>query len=325
MNTNTESPVREGYISEESLRRVTQHLRGIDPVLAPYAPQLARPPYKDLSDPEAFARHHEQLEPADLVVVHLTDTFPANGIIHPVAYYYPRILGFSIHWTINSIVEDVESHGVKRSWKDRKYAILIPLDKIMPRIDEYNPGDTIVLDDLELPEGTIILKDKSNPEALPSAGQAQVVQADYSQTGQKLNGFHRAVYEQIIRMGYFPQLSHAHYGWYSGRWSNYRSIHADFCKRYGLVMGIGHQGHWSSIMEHFSLYLEGIIQDNSEPEAKEAKFRSAAQEALDNFLSEEDEYHLKIPTKYKHALVQLLQRYGQQFPEVELPNNLQVG
>ncbi|MBI2314827.1 hypothetical protein HYU93_02095 [Candidatus Daviesbacteria bacterium] len=316
---------RESYISKEKLQRISQHLASIDPVLVPFATQLVLPPYKDLSNPEIFARHTEQLQPTDLVAVHLTDAFPADGIIHPTVYYNPAVLRFSIHLTINSVAEDVEFHGAKWSWKDRRYAVLIPFGKIMPRIDVYNPGDTIVMDDLELPEGTIILKDTGSPEALPPAGQAQVVQTDYSQAGEQLNGFHRAVYEQIIKIGYFPQLSNIYTGWYSGGWNGYRNIHAEFCRRYGLTMGTGHRGHWSKGIESFSRYLEGIFRENSEPEEKEAQFRSAVQEAQDNFLSGGNKhnpfYIPGIPEKYKQTLVQLLKRYGQQFPEVEIPDS----
>lgn len=320
MTLTEEVAIKEIYVDEKEAR-IAGHLASIDPVLIPYTKTLAQPSYKDLSHPEQFSRHYEKLKPTDLVAVHLTDTFPKDGIIRPTVHYDPAVLRFSLHLTINSEAEDVEFHGAKWSWKDKRYAVLIPFEKIISRVDEYNPGDTIVVDDLELPEGTVVLTDKDNHEDLRSAGKAQILKADYSQSGKKINGFQRAIYEQMVKMGYFPQLSDVNCGWYSGEWSSYRQVHVDFCHENGLIMGIGHRGHWSSKMEDFSLYLERIFQEESEKgESKEEKFRNAVEEANDRFLREKDQYEPNIPGKYKQALILLLQRYGQQFPQVKLPD-----
>ncbi len=284
-------------------RQISDHLGKIDPQLIPYAPRLTKPSYKDLSTPEPFLEGGEILEPNDLVVVHLTDTFPEGGIIHPTAFYRPETLRFTIHTTINSLAPKINIYGW--NWEKRQYGILIPFDKVIGRVLAFNPADSFFLEDLELPEGTIIIKNKDNTANLGSSGKAQIVEADFSRPGEKLNGFHRAVYEQMIEMGYFPQVVSEYGVWHS--WGDYglpdgrtlvgREVWEEFCKRNNLEFAKGnpHDSHWTGKLENFAYYL-----DYWKEEQDQQRVLSVIDGAKEFLISN------KIPDKYKKALEELI-------------------
>ena len=287
-------------------KRIANHLSSIDSQLAPYTSRLAKSPFKDLSTPEAFVRKRETLEPKDLVAVHLTDNFPDEGIIHPTAFYHPETLRFTVHTTINSLAPRINTYGW--NWEQRKYGILIPLDKVKDRILAFNPADTFFLEDLELPEGTVILKDKNNQAGIKSAGKAQIIEVDYSQSGDKLNGFHLALYKQMIEMGYFPQDVNEYGDWYS--WGSYglpdgtmfygSDVWEEFCKRSNLEFARGnpHAGHWTGILENFAYYMGYWQKEKDQPRVQNTI------EGAQEFLATTD-----IPEKYKKALENLINQY----------------
>lgn len=268
-------------------QRIAQHLEFIDPVLVPLAPQLAKPPYKDLSTPQEFAQGRETLEPEDLIAVHLTDTFPENGVIHCTHFYEPEIPRYTIHFVINSVPPRIEFFGADWDWKDKQFAVLVPFDKLKERILAFNPGDTFVLEELELPEGTVILRDKNKPASYSSSGKAVVVEADYTRRGERLNGLYRAIYEQMIQMGYFPQEASPHGEWYG--WGGYfLEVWGDFCKRNNIEMAgalAPHDFHWAGELEYLIFDLQ------EEPD--NVDFQEAAKE----FLLRTD-----VPKKYKEIL-----------------------
>lgn len=285
-------------------RTIAIHLEKIDPVFVPFASRLAKPPYKDISTPEPFVRGKEILESKDLMVVHLTDTFPEGGIIHPTASHHPETLRFTVHSTINSLAPAINIYGW--NWEKRQYGILIPFDKVTDKVLAFNPADTFFLEDLELPEGAVILKDKNNTTSLGSSGKAQVVEADYSHPGERLGGFHRSIYEQMINMGYFPQAVSEYGDWYS--WGSYglsdgttligREVWEEFCKRNNLEYAKGnpHASHWTGKLEDFAYYL-----DYWRKEQDQQKLQSVIEGAKDFLATNE------IPDKYKKALEELIQ------------------
>lgn len=302
--------------------RIATHLRKIDPVLVPLAGKLAQPPYKDLSTPEAFHLGTETLEAKDLVAVHLTNTFPEDGVIHPTNYYDPKILRFTTHFSINAVAPEIWTGW---NWKQKKYAILIPFDKLQGRILTFNPADTFVLEDINLPDGTVILKDKTDTNTVQKAGMAKVIDVDYSQEGEIINGFHRAVYEQMVSMGYFPQAVGErgdYYGWnlglpYGGEIRG-RDILEKFCERIGLEFAKGnpHESHWAGKLEEISEGLEFAREDNDE-----GGFHQTVDTANRLFLSEDSQFGNQVPRKYKEALIELIKDYQQTFDtEVELPD-----
>lgn len=308
--TETESPLGNREI------QIAEHLADIDPVFVPLAARLSRPPYKDISSPQEFVRGTEKLEVKDLIAVHLTDTFPENGIIHPAVYYDPDFLRFTTHFTINSVEEKIPLWGW--SWENKKYAVLIPLDKIKHRILEFHPGETFLLEDLVLPEGTIVLKDKNNTDPAGKSGKAKVIEADFSQKGERLNGFHRTVYEQMIEMGYFPARSNKH-GWNSPQWDTEgMSVLRQFCQENNMHFNPGlHAEHWTGRLEQVSLDLAQARENNDE-----MQFREIVERAKEMFFENEDFwFNQKVPPKYKKALLELIQDCQQIFQaEIELPD-----
>lgn len=300
---------------------IARHLASIDPVLESFAPKIVNSPIKDLSEAIPFGRGTERLEMTDLVAIHLTDTFPENGILHPTVYYDPKILRYTIHFTLNSTAQPVDSVGAKANWQNKKYAIIIPFDKIKTRIEEFNPGDTYVLDDLELPEGSVVIKDMRD-EISTSVGKARLVEADYSKPGQMLSGLERATYEQMISMGYFPQTkSDSILGW-PGDWNDNREILKEFCRRNGFKLGIGHRSHWSSKLDRLCIALEQAANEKDEE-----AFRGLADEAQRDFLSKLGEVEWRwndqeVPQRYKHDLIELLRNYQKEvFPNVPIPDS----
>lgn len=298
--------VEEKPFINTSEKQILDHLISVDSVLAPYAPNLAKPPYKNLLTPEPFAMGRDQFEPKDLVAVHLTNTFPENGIIHPTAFYHPDTLRFTSHFAINSLAPRINIFGW--NWEQRKYGILVPFDKIKARVLAFNPADTFILEDIELPEGTIVLKDSSDVTAPIIAGKARVVEIDYSNPGERLNGFQKAVYEQMIEMGYFPQVVNEYGEWYlwgmyglpDGRTINGREIWVEFCKVNNLEFAKGnpHTSHWTGRMEDLAYYIEYYAKEN-QPEG----LRGVVEEAQ-SFLESTE-----VPDKYKHALTNLVRKY----------------
>lgn len=283
-------------------QRLIRHLQSIDSALTSFVDRLAGPRIKDLSSPERFVDGIDKLEPADLVAIQLTDHFPENGIIRPKAHYQPETLRFTNHFTVNALAPEINLMGWK--WDQKRYAILVPFDKLKDRVLAFNPADTFVLEDIELPEGTVILKDRTDTTAPQSAGRAQIVEADFSKPGERITGFQRAVYEQMIQMGYFLQgvgERGDYYGWDmvlpSGRTIRGRDILEHFCEENGLEFAKGnpHASHWTGQLEDIAFDIKADREDNDQ-EALEVDVRRA-----EEFLRT-----TQIPEKYKQALTELI-------------------
>lgn len=295
---------------------IAEHLVTIDSALTPLAPKLLK--VKDLSSPRLLVEGKQRLDPTDLVLVHLTDHFPKDGIVHPRShyeknFYEPGAARTTIHFTVNSAAGEIT--GAEANWNDRKYAILIPLDKVKGRVQAFHPSDTFVIDDLELPEGSTVLVNNDNKEiGETTTGKAAIVRVDYAQTGERLSGFQRAVYEQMINLGYFPQRW-GEYGWASPSWA--QSMHTtevlnEFCQRNQLPIpqrnSAIHENHWTGILEYLHFTADLAAQANDEQSFERTVY--GAEQFLEDFKD--------IPTKQKLLLVDLLRKYRRYFPGVDL-------
>lgn len=302
----------ESFIDERKLARVTHHLELIDPVLVPLARTISQPPYKDLTTPEKFLRGWEDtLEPKDLVLTHLTDYFPEGGIIRAAAFYYPETLHFTVHTAVNAFAPDIPPDLGGHTWRDKKYAVLIPFEKVQARALAFNPADTFFLEEIVLPQGAIVLKDPSDPAA-GALGNAQLIEADYSQPGKRLTGIQRVVYEQIVKMGYFPQEVFPVGGWLGwGDGSYVMDFWRKFCGKYGInfASGYPHASHWSGRLADTAFLF------NYNPgEEDETTFIATVEEAKELL---EDQ---TIPSKYRQKLAEFIESYKTKyFPQVELP------
>lgn len=286
-----------GTIVETKTGRIARHLQSIDPVLVAHADEISGERYKDLSSPVEFDRGLEKLGPSDLVGVLLTDIFPEDGIVRPEEARDPDSLNFATHLTINSVAEPIPFGGA--DFPARKYAILVPLDGIRKKVTSFHPHETTVMGEFQLPKGSVIVKGKEE-EFVEKAGNAKVVDADFSEAnaGDRLPGFQRAVYEQMISLGYFPQASSME-GWAGwGGSPQAARVLSKFAAENKLALGNGrYYDQWPGEMEDFAFQLQRLVHQKN-PVA----FRKA-QGWADEFLARED-----VPNKYKHAVVELVRR-----------------
>ena len=93
-----------------------------------------------------------------MIAVHVTNTFPEDGIIHPVNHYDPLIWRFSVHFSMN---HPVGGHAYG-NWDDKNHAILIPFEKIEDKTAYFTSVDSFTLGDLEIPTGSHILTRDEN-------------------------------------------------------------------------------------------------------------------------------------------------------------------
>jgi hypothetical protein len=103
-------------------------------------------------------------DPSEIIAVRLTDTFPYGGKIGTLFSHSPIFFRDTVHFTLNG---PVSSH-VYGNWDNKKYAVLVPLDKLVEtvgkgRISGLRPEDTWVLGDIELPENSLVIANASIP------------------------------------------------------------------------------------------------------------------------------------------------------------------
>lgn len=179
----------------------------------------------------------------------------------------------------------------------------MPFEKVMGRVLEFNPGDTFFLDELELPEGSIILANEHQRLSYKSTGKTEVHFVDFSKEGEKLSGLQVATYEEMIRLGYFPQFVSPRGDWIG--WSNTNfdtlQVWGGFCQRNGLSHNISsapHDFHWTGQMENVASCLQFY--------QEEANYRRM-QETIEfgKRLLEKPE----IPEKYRTKLQTMLREY----------------
>jgi hypothetical protein len=139
-----------------------------------------------------------------LVAVHLTDHYPAGGVVKTRASatrstknYFPR---HTVHWSLNHPVNKLGTHG----WDNKKTAVIAPLNSLL-RYDTNSLGtilsvDTFFVGDVTLPNDAIIL---SNDPA-----EVDVRNENYSHDGT----LHAAVERVLDREGYAVMIGGDH-GW----------------------------------------------------------------------------------------------------------------
>ena len=127
----------------------------------------------------------------DLVLIHLTDYPPIGGIIKTPrdAGAMVPILGEdgktviydtwkrernTIHFTVNG---EVTSHE-GGDWSNNKYAIIIPLKKMLGKDIVGHPADIYAWGSVDLPEGTVVLCSKDDKNKDKFGQNVSVVEVD---------------------------------------------------------------------------------------------------------------------------------------------------
>lgn len=116
----------------------------------------------------------KNLSPSDLVAVHVTNTFPSDGVMrthvgwaeHMGKKGAPRD---TLHFTLNTTVQ--ESHGMKvltkSEWVSRNFVVLSPLAGFpKEQILNMKTDDTFLLGDVVIPPETHILVDRHRADIL---------------------------------------------------------------------------------------------------------------------------------------------------------------
>lgn len=255
--------VDQGYFRPEFRSRadvIKDHLIDIDPTFDKWIDKFGpnKGEIKDISrweyfSPEVAGDKVEKLLPEDLVMVHLTDSFPEDGIIRTTNHFRPEILRFSIHFTLNGPVVEEQQFSVG-NWPKRKYAVLVPFKKAQERIESFGTGDTFVVDDFKLPEGSEIITGRvSDIPKDVSTGNAKVAIENY---GTSPWDYRKAVFRSILAKGYCPMRQFTH-GWEMRDWGDRggSEVINSFIKDNGLKGEGAHVYHWSSDLERQSILL----------------------------------------------------------------------
>lgn len=127
-----------------------------------------------------FEEWIKNLSPADLVVVHVTNTFPSDKTVRshvgsgleknekPMNVYSRD----TIHFVLNGTVQ--ESHGIKASgsnWKNRNFVVIAPLVGVnKEEILNVKTDDTFIVGDFEIPSGSKVLVDWRELNKLSESG-----------------------------------------------------------------------------------------------------------------------------------------------------------
>ncbi len=146
---------------------------------------------KNEEEPERFSkrikpevtpeRFGERMNVEDLVAVHLTKYFPEKGTLKSLNTVFPEDhLRNTVHFSINHPVEDIACFG---NWKDTKYAIVTPLEKLCReennQVNNFNVVDTYFVGDVKLPtEATVLV----SPNAYEDAIERNIISRDLLMT-----------------------------------------------------------------------------------------------------------------------------------------------
>lgn len=317
---------------------IKKHLESIHPSFTIYVEKFGDGEIKDISRAGYFdtklARHdaelgffgegNKNLELGDLIAVHLTDTFPEDGILRTRFSYDPSIIRDTIHFSING---SVGSH-MYGNWDNKRYAILVPLERIKDRIVNYNPVDTFILGDLELSESSWILSNflGFDKEKLERSGNATCgivsnsppikyyTKDSYSgklkEQVRGTYGFRKGIYEAIINEGYCP-MEVGMWNWV-GWGPETVKVHNEFARENGWEYG-KHDGHWTEELEKITQNFVGLEKAIPNEEDREIEYRGRKMRMQD-YLQEElaqimekaerfiNEYGDSIPGKYTDLL-----------------------
>lgn len=83
----------------------------------------------------------------ELVAFHLSRSNPVPEIIRPEGFYNPESARSTIHFSLNGVVKDHSGSG-NHPYKERQWAIVIPLIDIANRIEALASEDTYIIGDL---------------------------------------------------------------------------------------------------------------------------------------------------------------------------------
>ncbi|MGM5480502.1 MAG: hypothetical protein ACQESC_03515, partial [Nanobdellota archaeon] len=141
----------------------------------------------------------KDIQAEQIIAVHLTNTFPEEGIIKPTSNYKHKLLKEhkieiefprpTIHFALNGPVTS-HSYG---DFSGRKYAILVPAKTIIDRIINISPQDTFVYGKLKLPPGSEILTPEKGNH---NFGNAKLIQVPHT------SSIENAVKKRIRERGY---------------------------------------------------------------------------------------------------------------------------
>ena len=184
----------------------------------------------------------KDISPEKLMAVHLTNTIPEDGVIHPTSSYDPNTWRNTIHFSINC---PVKAHGGYEGWENKSSAILIPFEKIKDRIEYFTPVDSFVVGDLEIPEESHII---------------------YSDN----NSIHEETSKKIKELGYVSVEGGA-WNWnYGGEWqpNNFESLLEENNLKYGYHTDTAYSQleklSSSKLVQHLDFEKYGLKEENLE-------------------------------------------------------------
>jgi len=144
------------------------------------------------------------INPHNLVAVHMTDYFPRGAKIRTTGAategndYIPRE---TIHFTLNDTVSQL---GIA-NWDSKKYAILIPFEKVANRFINLHGADSFILGDLKLPDGTEVMGRARDLHGRRSYGLSLIPISNGSNLVDEVK-------KRIVARGYYPMVNKAE-GW----------------------------------------------------------------------------------------------------------------
>ncbi|MEM4347908.1 MAG: hypothetical protein QW802_04915 [Candidatus Altiarchaeota archaeon] len=143
-----------------------------------------------------------KLELDQLVAIHLTDTFPENGIIKTTGNYKTSLSSIggkkavvpreTIHFSLNG---PVNAH-MGGDWTKKRIAIVVPLEDIKENVVNLYSVDTFTFGNVKLPTSATILVKESGHSLIGNPGKAKIVVVPNNVPIQE------SVIEEIKRKGY---------------------------------------------------------------------------------------------------------------------------
>lgn len=179
--------------------------------------------------------HISELSPENMLLVHVSNYFPENGIIRCAKTFGIQEDGTSktrstVHFSINNISPELTGDP---NWKDKKYAILIPADKLFENggSEDFLGGcldDLMHSGDVEIPNGSTIIKynaeipDEKLKISYPFQGR-EIILIETSNPNMEVN-----VNDITKKLGYTPIETNSYTEDRIKSWS-------DFCDQYNLL------------------------------------------------------------------------------------------
>ena len=202
-------------------------------------------------------RHKVEVE--HLIAVHMTDYFPQQGIIQPTINIASKnILGKkimlprgTIHFSFNGPVNSHPNEDWNGGWNNNKFAIIIPVEKIIDRIINVSPQDSFILGKLTLPdESEIIMKEKDYVNNMNS-GHGKIIRISNKKNLRK------EVKSIILKKGYTPMIT-SMWSWSGPTKEGYKIV-----KKY-IENKLYDSWEWTARFEDFATRMDKDIGAHSE-------------------------------------------------------------